>query len=119
MKELRAWIEVENQMFYQGEQFLDSFLRRANLRAFGHLPSHTTYGYPPLTQFTGLLDMNGNKIFEGDIVQVNYGINDLLFEVIYNLETASYEFADTTGERYSVTKMRPCKIIGSIYEKRN
>jgi len=65
MRELRAWIEVENQMVYQGEQFLDSFLRRVKLRAFGHLPNHSTYGFPPLTQFTGLLDIKGNKIFEG------------------------------------------------------
>lgn len=61
-------------------------------------------------QFTGCLDVNGNKIFEGDIVE-KYGHN---FEV---------RFADEKGWfGYSInlycSSFDDCKIIGNIHENR-
>lgn len=127
-KEFRAWIpkslEGVPMMFYQGTQYLGSFLRRANQFASGL--GHDKYGEGKfvLLQYTGLKDKNGKKIYEGDTLQIpdnyeEYGqlagerreiyfaAGGFRFKPRFNLNEIG-NWADDAVE--------DCEVIGNIYE---
>lgn len=57
-----------------------------DMEGFSHIIITKTLG-----QFTGLLDKNDNKIFEGDIIKF---INGRLLDVRFNRETLQWELTD-------------------------
>ena len=66
---------VQGNLFYQHDQYLGSFLRRANQAQFGS-SGHDSYGRVELEQFTGRSSYTNDGLqeyYEGDIVQRRYG----------------------------------------------
>lgn len=78
-----------------------------------------------ISQFTGMLDKKGNKIFEGDIIKV-VSDGEFVFNhvVEFDDESCCYEIGITHNREYTVIAMEWAKddqyydyeIIGNIYE---
>src|SRR5690554_3702950 len=71
-----------------------------------------------LGQFTGLLDKNGNKIFDGDIVKTKY-IDELGY-VIYNDENTSFEicFKNHSETLGLLNYSYELEIVGNIHDNK-
>lgn len=111
MKDLkfRAWIPKDNFMFYQGDQYLCSFIRRANQLQFGG-SGHESYGMVELMMWTGFKDNNGKQIFEGDIIKFRF--NDKLpynIEECPKIDVGYYHW-------YQEMEDADVEVIGNIYE---
>ncbi|MFA6158953.1 MAG: YopX family protein [Candidatus Paceibacterota bacterium] len=119
----RAWIpkttDGTSQMFYQKDQFLQSFLRRVNFLASAM--EHDSYGEGKyeLEQWTGSLDKNGKKIFENDVVFDKFG--DMVVVKIEPIDfsdwedcCAGYGFILRTHQKEDFRKN--VEVIGNIHE---
>ena len=118
--EFRVWTEEGKAMYYGVYPFKDdTLLLSYDEIAFDEVPASDF----SLTQSTGLLDKNGNKIFEGDIVKYEAGCNTVTEEVVYDKNLAGFGVKDadaniifTFGELAEEIGLSSLEIVGNIYE---
>lgn len=64
-------------------------------------------------QFTGLCDKNGNKIFEGDIVESPHGTQGFI-----EWQNAECAFLVNIGDDWQTMDDCPYKVVGNIYDNK-
>lgn len=71
-----------------------------------------------LMQFTGLEDRNDKKIFEGDIVKVEYGEDEFVSEVKWNDCDCLFGFVVNNEDRYfySLCGAMLVEVLGNVHE---
>ena len=116
----RAWTEEGKVMYYGVYPFKDgTLLLSYDGIAFDEVPASDFI----LMQSTGLLDKNGNEIFEGDVVKYEVGRNTYTEEVAYDKNFAGFGVKDadaniifTFGELAEEISLSSLEVVGNIYE---
>ena len=121
MKEIkfRAWDDVEDLMYYTGEETDIIFYFDDNgIVAEKILGDYETEKLPYLKYmpFTGLYDRKGTPIYEGDIAKSG----KRLFVARWNNDIASFVWEPLDGKSsypcFNVGTVKNVEIVGNIYE---
>ena len=105
-------------MIYFGAEEFEDGVKAWPIPKF--LAIHSINSYEsPLMQYTGLKDKNGKEIYEGDVLEKNYGATIKRFTVSWHKERMAFINQDGFNELLFHTPLEMCEIIGNIYENQN
>ena len=119
----RAKIKTDNAQYKKGDWVQGDYVRIIDGKRFiPHIYSKGEIIENTISQYTGLTDKNGKKIFEGDIVDVEYDINYIgvaaqrigKFEVIFNC--GCFMKKKPSGGLFHFIPSDKCKVIGNIHD---
>lgn len=115
---LLRWKRVDNGEWVEGLPCYDSYGCISRIEVCGmNSAQEGVFEVNPETvgQFTGLLDKNGVRIFEGSIVKLHYGSN---YSVEYVQELSLYSICRPIGRvaSYPFLDFNRCEVIGNIHD---
>lgn len=96
---------------------LEHYILKMNFNEEGYFVMGDSCYPNSIGQFTGLLDRNGNKIFEGDIVRYDTEIGEVFFDgksACFNVKDFYCQSADYPTMAFHSYIV--CEVIGNIYE---
>lgn len=70
-----------------------------------------------ITQYIGQDDLDGKKIFDGDILEFEYDGEKYLVEVLFNKKLSAFCIRDVGySSCESADFLRQCRIVGNVFE---
>ena len=116
---------------YKNGDWVYGLVTRLYDERFENLPAEMTdinctsgieIDYKTIGQYTGLIDKNGKKIFEGDLCLCNRNINDrfdkTVFVIKYDELIGFYGENEWGGNTISADEFDMCEIVGNIHDNK-